>query len=311
MKRNAKAALLMGIASIIAGTTLAFAQMDGPPPPDGPMQGLMKRAGGRLADRMLAEYDLNHDGKITHTEFNTVIFNRFTKAVHGGKAMTYDAFFAMHVPEFQKHTIEMFKRLDWKGDGKITLEEYAAPQRAHFEMMDQEATGAVSCAPSRGAQSRGGFADPAADTFGGRGRRGSGFGGGGGGGFGGRGAGGFGLARFCQANDLNQDGKVTRAELDAAIAKRFASATKGKGFMTGAEFYADQLADFQDMNTRMFRRLDRDRDGSLTLQEYAASEEKLFSRLDKNNDGTLTEDELRPRFGNRSAGSPRSRSRSS
>jgi Ca2+-binding EF-hand superfamily protein len=307
MKRNAKAALLMGIASIIAGTTLAFAQMDGPPPPDGPMQGLMHREGGRLADRLLAEFDLNHDGKITHTEFNTVIFNRYSKAVHGGKGMTYDEFLALHMPEFQKHTAETFKRLDWKGDGKITLDEYAAPQRAHFEMMDRDGTGVVSCAPSRGAQSRGGFDDPTDDAAGGRGRRGGGFGGRGGGGSGGRGAGGFGLARFCQLNDLNQDGKVTRAEFDTAIVKRFSAVTKGKGVMTGAEFYADQLADFQDMNTRMFRRLDRDRTGFLTLQEYAAPEEKLFARLDKNNRGVLTEDELRPRFANRGGSSGRSR----
>src|SRR5215472_18092412 len=106
MKRNVNAALLMGIASIIAGTTLAFAQMDGPPPPDGPMQGLMKREGGRLADRMLAEYDVKHVGRITHTEFNTVIYNRYARAVHGGKGMTYDEFVAIHMPEFQKHTVE-------------------------------------------------------------------------------------------------------------------------------------------------------------------------------------------------------------
>jgi Ca2+-binding EF-hand superfamily protein len=296
MKRNVKAALLVGIASIVAGTGLAFAQMDGPPPPDGPMQGLMHREGGRLGDRLLAEFDLNHDGKITHTEYNTVIANRYSKAVHGGKGMTYEAFIAIRMPEFQKHAAEMFKRVDWRGDGKITLEEYAAPQRAHFEMMDRDASGVVSCAPSRGASA--GAADDSA--FGGRGRR-------GGGGFGGRGAGGFGLARFCEVNDLNQDGKVTRAEFDGAIAKKFAAATKGKGVMTAAEFYGDELANFQDMNSRMFRRLDRDRDGLLTLQEYASSEERLFARLDKNNDGTITEDEMRPRFANRGGNAPKPR----
>ena len=294
MKRNHKAALFVGIASILTGTGLAFAQMDGPPPPDGPMQGLMHREGGRLGDRLLAEFDLNHDGKITHTEYNTVIANRYSKAVHGGKGMTYEAFIAIRMPEFQKHATEMFKRVDWKGDGKITLEEYAAPQRAHFEMMDRDATGVVSCA-----QSRAGFGRSAVgtdDSFGG-GRR---------GGFGSRGAGGFGLARFCEANDLNQDGKVTRAEFDSAVGKKFAAASKGKGVMTAAEFYADELVNFQDMNSRMFRRLDRDRDGLLTLQEYASSEERLFSRLDKNNDGTIGEDEMRPRFASRN-GSNRSR----
>jgi Ca2+-binding EF-hand superfamily protein len=298
MKHQAKAALMMGVISIIAGTGLAFAQMDGPPPPDGPMLGLMHREGGRLADRLLAEFDLNHDGKITHTEYNTVIAARFSKAVHGGKGMTYDEFLALHMPEFEKHTAEMFKRLDWKGDGKITLEEYAAPQRAHFEMMDRDGTGVVSCAGSRASSGRDDASNGGDDN---------GFGGGsskrGGGGFGGRGAGGFGLAHFCHENDLNEDGKVTRAELDQAIAKHFAAATKGQASMSAAVFHADQLADFQDMNTRMFKRLDRDRDGLLTLQEYAAPEEKLFARLDKNNDGTITEDEMRPRFASRGGNS--------
>src|SRR5258708_3275318 len=122
MTRNAKAALLMGVVSIIAGTGLAFAHMDGPPPPDGPMQGLMHREGGRLADRLAAEFDQNHDGKITHTEYNTVIANRYAKAVHGGKGLSLDAFVAMHTVDFQKHTTEMFRRIDWKGDGKITLD---------------------------------------------------------------------------------------------------------------------------------------------------------------------------------------------
>ncbi len=79
MKLKLKTALFIGAVSILAGTDLAIAQMDGPPPPDGPMQGLMHRE-GRLAERLLADFDLNHDGKITHTEFNTVIANRYGKA---------------------------------------------------------------------------------------------------------------------------------------------------------------------------------------------------------------------------------------
>lgn len=299
MKLNAKAALVTGVLSIVSGTGLAFAQMDGPPPPDGPMQGLTHRAGGRLGDRLLAEFDLNHDGKITHTEFNTVIANRYGKAVHGGKGMMLGEFIALHTPEFQKHASEMFKRIDWKGDGKITLEEYAAPQRAHFEMLDGDGAGAVSCAPAN-LQAPSYSYDDTSVNGGGRRR-----------GFGGRGAGSFGLARFCRDNDLNEDGKVTRAEFDTAIAKRFSAITKGKPTMTAAEFYGDELANFTDMNTRMFRRLDRARDGLLTLQEYAAPEEKLFARLDKDNDGVLTPDELRsgPRAARmaRGAGNPRSR----
>jgi Ca2+-binding EF-hand superfamily protein len=42
----------------------------------------------------------------------------------------------------------------------------------------------------------------------------------------------------------------------------------------------------------LFQRLDRDRNGKLTLAEFASSQEKLFARLDKNNDGVVTQDEL-------------------
>jgi len=291
MKRKLQTALLVGALSVSA-TGFAFAQMDGPPPPDGPMQGLMHRE-GRLAERLLAEYDLNHDGKITHTEFNTVIANRYGKAVHGGKGMTLETFTALHMPEFQKHTGDMFHRIDWKGDGKITLEEFAAPQRAHFEMMDRDGTGIVECGSARASVNTGPSVpfDDETQPRAGRGR--------GSAGFGGRGAGGFGKARFCEEADLNKDGKVTRAEFDQSVARQFSAATKGAPTMTAAQFYATELAQFQDMNVRMFKRLDREHSGLLTLQEYAAPEEKLFARFDRSHTGVITEEDMRPRFASR------------
>jgi hypothetical protein len=303
MKRNIQVALLIGAAAVIAGTSVAFAQFDGPPPPDGPMQGLMHRE-GKLADRLLAEFDQNHDGKITHTEFNTVIAKRFAAATHGSPNMTEDEFMAVHMAEFQGHAADMFKRIDWKGDGRITLDEYAAPQRAHFEMMDRDGTGVVQC--GSGGLSRGASQQPdnSGDDQGSSPRRGrGGFGGG-------RGFGGFGKARFCADADLNKDGKVTRAEFDQSIAKHFADVAKG-GTMTQAQFMADELAQYRDMNAKMFQRLDKDRNGTLSLAEYAAPEEKLFARLDKNNDGTLTDDEMKPHFGGRGGNANASRSRKS
>jgi Ca2+-binding EF-hand superfamily protein len=92
---------------------------------------------------------------------------------------------------------------------------------------------------------------------------------------------------------------VTRAEFDQSISRQFSVAAKGAQTMTAGQFYQTELARFQDLNVRMFKRIDRDRDGVLTLQEYAAPEEKLFARLDRNNDGTIAEDEMRPRFASR------------
>ena len=79
---------MLGAIVVIGGSTLAIAQMDGPMPPDGPMQGLMHR--DRLADRLLADFDANHDGKSTHAEFDNVLGSRFAAATHGAKLMTPD-----------------------------------------------------------------------------------------------------------------------------------------------------------------------------------------------------------------------------
>jgi Ca2+-binding EF-hand superfamily protein len=260
------------------------------------MQGLLHR--DRLSDRLLGDFDLNHDGKVTHTEFNTVIAKRFAQATHGAPGMTLDQFTSIHLVDFQQHAADMFKRIDWQGSGRVTFEEYLAPQRAHFEMMDREGTGAIEC--GSGGFQRSAFQGAQNDSqgAGGRGR-----------GAGGRGFGGFGKARFCEDADLNKDGKVTRAEFDASVAARFKAAAKGAQTLTQAEYFADELDHFRDINAKMFKRLDKDRDGKLSLAEFASGEEKMFARLDRNNDGTLSEDEMRPSFRGRGGNGDQSANR--
>ena len=72
---------------------------------------------------------------------------RFAAATHGKTEMAPEQFAAIHQGDFEKHTAEMFHRLDWNGDGRLTLEEFVAPQRAHFEMMDHDGSGTVQCNP--------------------------------------------------------------------------------------------------------------------------------------------------------------------
>ena len=301
MQKRVKLTMLLGAAALIGGTTLALAQMDGPPPPDGPMQGLMHRE--RLSDRLFAEFDTNHDGKVTHAEFNNVLGSRFAAATHGAKVMTSEQFMSLHQSDFAKHASAMFRRLDWNGDGHLTLEEFVAPQRAHFEMMDRDGTGTVSCSPLQHADFRtdANRADVAGrehhgdwhghDGHQGREAR-----------FGGRGFGGFGLARFCNSADISRDGTVTRAELDTITNKEFAAATNGAAAMTLAQFTQQELGHFRDMNDKMFKRLDKDGDGKLSLTEFSAPLEKMFDRLDRNHDGVLTADEMKPHFGGRDRG---------
>ena len=64
MSNRVKIVTVLSFLVLAAGGGLAFAQMEGPPPPDGPMQGLM-RGHGREADRFLGTFDLNHDAKVT------------------------------------------------------------------------------------------------------------------------------------------------------------------------------------------------------------------------------------------------------
>jgi Ca2+-binding EF-hand superfamily protein len=296
MRNSTKAALLFGVAALLGGTGLAVAQMDGPPPPDGPMQGLVHR--DRLADRLLAEFDTNHDGKITHAEFNNALGGRFAAATRGAKLMSAEQFVALHQSDLAKHTAEMFHRADWNGDGRLTLEEFAAPQRAHFEMMDRSGSGSVSCGPVEHANFQ-----PGGSPQGDRGRHV--FGGGG------RGFGGFGRARFCSEADLSRDGHVTRAEFDSVTAKEFSAAASGGSTMTLAQFTADEAARYRDINTKMFKRLDTNGDGKLTLAEFAAPPEKMFDRLDRNHDGVITPDEMKPRFHSRGDASGRGGNRRS
>lgn len=295
MKNNTKLALLLGAVVFVGGSTLAVAQMDGPPPPDGPMQGMMHRE--RLSDRLLAEFDTNHDGKVTHAEFNNVLGGRFAAVTHGAKQMSPEQFTALHQLDFTKHATAMFRRVDWNGDGKLTMDEFAAPQRAHFEMMDRDGTGTVSCNPLQYTDFRKDRFRPTETGSGerrgwkGRGSERH--------GYGGHGFSGFGLSRLCGNADTSRDGSVTRSELDSSVAKDFIGATNGAPAMTLAEFTAEEADRYRDMSTKMFKRLDLDHDGKLSLVEFAASLEKLFDRLDRNRDGTISTEEMKPRFGGR------------
>jgi Ca2+-binding EF-hand superfamily protein len=296
MRNNTKIALAFGVAALLSGTSLALAQMDGPSPPDGPMQGLVRRE--RLADRLSAEFDSNHDGKITHAEFNNVLGGRFAAGTHGAKQMSADQFLAIHQADFAKHTAEIFHRADWNGDGRLTLEEFSAPQRAHFEMMDSAGSGVVSCSPVVRANYQ-----PGATGRSSSGRSGP--------GVGGRGFGGFGRARFCSEDDLSRDGRVTRAEFDTMTAKEFSAAAGGGATMSLAQFTADEAARYRDTNAKMFKRLDTNGDGRLSLAEFAEPPEKMFDRLDRNRDGMITPEEMKPRFSGRRSSSGRGGNRRS
>jgi Ca2+-binding EF-hand superfamily protein len=230
------------------------------PASDGPMQGL-ERTNERGAVRMIRDFDRNKDGRVTRAEMNNVLGYRFASATHRGPAMSLEQFMVERTAEFRKSNEAMFHRLDWNGDGKLMLAEYGAAQRVRLVQLDRDGAGFVSCS----------LRDQA---IGGAGR---------------------GVSGFCRDNDTNMDGRVTRAELDAAIAKRFAQGAGGGQTMGLEAFVKGEEERFATANVRLFRRLDTDEDGLLTIKEFAAQDEALFDRIDKNRDGVLTPAELQPR----------------
>jgi Ca2+-binding EF-hand superfamily protein len=231
---------------------------------------------GRFAERFMAEFDMNKDGKVTHDEFNRTLAREFAEATKGAPTMSAEQFAGLHLKDLRERASVQFHQTDWNGDGKITLEEYMVPERDRFEFMDREGSGAVSCGSSRGDGQFGGA---------GGGQRGGSSGGSS------RGFGSRGRSSLCFAADLDHDGKVTRAEFEKYSEQQFNAFAKG-GSLNLDQYIQLQAAQSRAISARVFQRLDRDRDGKLTLAEFAASQEKLFARLDKKGDGVITEDEL-------------------
>ena len=88
-------------------------------------------------------------------------------------------------------------------------------------------------------------------------------------------------------------------------AKEFSVAASGGATMSLAQFPTDEAARYRDINAKMFKRLDSNGDGKLSLAEFATPPEKMFDRLDRNRDGLITPDEMKPRFSGRGDSSRR------
>jgi Ca2+-binding EF-hand superfamily protein len=213
----------------------------------------------RIPDRFFA-LDSDHDGNITRDEMNRAEGTRFGAAAHGRKSMTPEEFGALYVQLSRPRTDMQFARLDWNGDGKLSLEEYAAPLRVRFAAFE-DGRGEESCANAR--VFRASFAPRD-----------------------------FGRQRFCDENDLNRDGKVTRGELDTVMAKAFSMQAGGAKFMTLAQYRTASDARDRSYAIQTFRRIDADGDGRLSFGEFVAGDRRLFERLDANRDGVVARNEL-------------------
>ncbi|HUB85055.1 MAG TPA: EF-hand domain-containing protein [Rhizomicrobium sp.] len=282
MKPFVRYALLFG-AVVIAGGGVAMATINrsSAPAVTAPQPGQPYAATastysrGRSGGKFFAQFDANHDGKVTRDEFNKVLAQEFALAAGSSPAMSQQQYIAFRMKDLRQKTDQMFHRYDWNGDGKLSLEEYAAPERVRFESADSDGTGTILC----GSRSR----STPRQSYG-YGERGY---------SAGRSSGG-GRGAICKADDLNHDGQVTRAEFDTATAQEFSAAAKG-GALTPDQFYGIVAGHVRDSAVKTFARLDRNKDGKLDRDEFAASELRYFARLDRNNDGVITRDETTTR----------------
>lgn len=97
--------------------------------------------------------------------------------------------------------------------------------------------------------------------------------------------------------DTNGDGSITKAEVEAAKAAKFAAAdANGDGGLTMAEMEAFREAErarmMEAMKTRMFNENDANGDGVISIDEFDSRGMPLFDHVDANDDGILTAEEM-------------------
>jgi Ca2+-binding EF-hand superfamily protein len=93
--------------------------------------------------------------------------------------------------------------------------------------------------------------------------------------------------------DLNGDGKITRGEFMAVRAVCFAKYdANGYGMLTREEVrkFSPRLS--ADRIEAAFSRLDVDRDGQISREEFEQGSHRLFRQLDTNGDGIIAGMEL-------------------
>jgi len=107
-------------------------------------------------------------------------------------------------------------------------------------------------------------------------------------------------AAMLEKLDQNGDGNISRDEISASHAERFASSdADGDGIVTRAEFDSHRQAMREERRARradrQFGRLDSNGDGQISAAEYeavhAARMEARFTKIDADGDGVISESE--------------------
>ncbi len=94
--------------------------------------------------------------------------------------------------------------------------------------------------------------------------------------------------------DANQDGKITKLEIEARRKQTMGKHDADKsGDLSLGEFQGVFNEIMRQRMVRMFQRLDRDGDGKVTENEIARRLDRMMGWLDRDKDGVIKKDEIR------------------
>lgn len=154
-------------------------------------------------------------------------------------------------------TNRFIEKLDQNDDGAISIDEFPGPDE-HFGLLDKDQNGTIDSSEI--------------PLFGKRGRR-------------GRMGGGF-FAHW----DTDNDGVVTKDEFSGTQDHFTRLDQNEDGYIDEKETSALGSRWGKRIGDRMMNRLDKDGDGSISMDEFPGPEDH-FTRLDQNSDGTIDESE--------------------
>lgn len=96
--------------------------------------------------------------------------------------------------------------------------------------------------------------------------------------------------------DANGNGQVTREEMETTARADFAKAdTNGNGKLDAKEWEAENARRYAADGPQTSPLIDWDRDGIISLEEFAAGPRSLFDQYDADHNGILDQDEMRPK----------------
>lgn len=102
--------------------------------------------------------------------------------------------------------------------------------------------------------------------------------------------------RLWNKIDVNQDGKITREELNADVSAMFTSVDANKDGKVSqdelSQFFAAKREEMKAKHAERLQAADKNKDGKWSKDELSEMPERRFAKLDANSDGFVTQAEL-------------------